>query len=517
MSSFSLWISGAEDPQLSMTEFSHPALSQDVARCVRGKVEGAFQEYGSFQWTRAVKALTILCMYSRLVVDSSQPLLSGEGGSLASSLDYAIGKVPTWLQEMFGTNRSGVSLISRIIERSNPERKRPGPVALSLRRGVDLEIRIYWENQRVEDASTIRSLLERIIFSLPPLERPELSLLADASVGTLTTRRLIEWLRSALQEEARQVLQDRSSFRPTKLRERVEHFSHSERFLHLSGEGISEIQKMSFPIPSARRLGIIHDDPILHRLMTRTSPLRIALSLSQVGALLIFLYLREIKKIPLDIDYRYPHSVGVIDRLAEGSTSIDLVVLTVGPAATVLGRPGSFTPLMMMPSQGYRVLQHHVIKPTGVHDYSGTYFVVSDQSSTAHFWIDGLLQKGVTHTATTEHAEVDEVAEVLLDAGGKGRAVLGFPFHNILTSFGRSSYVGRAALERSFDETFLFFQPASLPDLETRNLLETLMRDAWLTLAEESAVVDGLIDLLLTNSDYIKFVERGIGFALRQG
>jgi hypothetical protein len=61
-----------------------------------------------------------------------EPVIKGCGGSLAASLDYAISKQPMWLTEMFGCDQSGISLIRRMILRTNPERKRPGPTVLSL-------------------------------------------------------------------------------------------------------------------------------------------------------------------------------------------------------------------------------------------------------------------------------------------------------------------------------------------------------------------------------------------------
>jgi hypothetical protein len=37
-----------------------------------------------------------------------------------------------WLTEMFGCDQSGISLIRRMVLRTNPERKRPGPTVLAI-------------------------------------------------------------------------------------------------------------------------------------------------------------------------------------------------------------------------------------------------------------------------------------------------------------------------------------------------------------------------------------------------
>jgi hypothetical protein len=104
-------------------------VSGEVRRSVRGKSGGAYRCAGSFQWTSAVKGFALLAV--RALSGLEEPVIQGCGGSLAASLDYAISKQPMWLTEMFGCDQSGISLIRRMILRTNPERKRPGPTVLS--------------------------------------------------------------------------------------------------------------------------------------------------------------------------------------------------------------------------------------------------------------------------------------------------------------------------------------------------------------------------------------------------
>jgi len=106
----------------------HDGLGNEPRVCVRGKTSGPSRSAGSFQWTSAVKALSVMAV--RTALNPKEALIQGEGSSLASSLDYAISKQPLWLSEMFGWDNKGVSLARRLILRSNPERKRPGPVTL---------------------------------------------------------------------------------------------------------------------------------------------------------------------------------------------------------------------------------------------------------------------------------------------------------------------------------------------------------------------------------------------------
>jgi GTP cyclohydrolase II len=62
--------------------------------------------------------------------------LQGERGSVAASLEYAIDKQPHWLQEMFGSDSKGNTLLRRLLHRDNPGGKRPGQIAISVNRSA---------------------------------------------------------------------------------------------------------------------------------------------------------------------------------------------------------------------------------------------------------------------------------------------------------------------------------------------------------------------------------------------
>jgi hypothetical protein len=71
-------------------------------------------------------------LFLKTCASPSDALLRGFANSLAASLDYAISKQPLWLTEMFGCDQQGISLGRGLILRTNPERKRPGPVTLGI-------------------------------------------------------------------------------------------------------------------------------------------------------------------------------------------------------------------------------------------------------------------------------------------------------------------------------------------------------------------------------------------------
>ena len=161
---FELQFAGKGDVQLVETKFSDPALGIDRI-AVRGKTAGAFKDAGTFQWTSAVRGLCLLFVKSVLAdrhpSSGATRHIVGFQASVAASLDYAITKQPFWIREMFGNDSRGNTLAQRLISRTNPNRKRPGPVILGLNeRALSCDcIQIRWNGEIVERADLLQSLL----------------------------------------------------------------------------------------------------------------------------------------------------------------------------------------------------------------------------------------------------------------------------------------------------------------------------------------------------------------------
>jgi hypothetical protein len=148
--------------QLEKTKFISSSDVEYVA--VRGKTSGAYRSTGSFQWTPAVKAVCSLFLQTLTLSFEQQlsgPVMSGRRGSLASSLDYAIDKEPQWLCDMFGLDQGGKTNLRRMIFRTNPGSKRPGPVLLSLNESVISanEITVQLDGAPVTEQETIENII----------------------------------------------------------------------------------------------------------------------------------------------------------------------------------------------------------------------------------------------------------------------------------------------------------------------------------------------------------------------
>lgn len=155
---------GEADVQLSEARFIDTTTATDRVT-VRGKTAGAFRDAGTFQWTAAVRGLCILfarARVSKLLGDDSTPArVIGGRGTIAAALDSAITKQPMWIRDVFGNDNRGHALAQRLISRTNPNRKRPGPVILSVNeRALSAsEIVIIWNNKKIKSLQGLRKLL----------------------------------------------------------------------------------------------------------------------------------------------------------------------------------------------------------------------------------------------------------------------------------------------------------------------------------------------------------------------
>ncbi len=156
-----------EEVQLERTLYVDSFGAEFVA--VRGKTPGAYKKAGSFQWTPAVKALTIIFLTALKrnlkQIKTLLPLLEGGRGSLASSLDYALSKQPELLFNMFGSDDQGNASLKKLLFRSNSGMRRAGSVGISLNEQLldPQHIKIYVENKLITDSEELGHLTRAII------------------------------------------------------------------------------------------------------------------------------------------------------------------------------------------------------------------------------------------------------------------------------------------------------------------------------------------------------------------
>lgn len=163
--SFTFHFEGTTRIELVRTEVRTTGAARPMT-CIRGKTAGAYVACGSFQWTSGVRG--VCSAFIRFLLSEGSDVvdfcLIGGKSSLAASLDYAISKGPAWLGEMFGSGVGGNQTARRIFKITNPNRKRPGPVAISVNRNIVAadQVQIFWNGKLVTDQGQLYSMLAGI-------------------------------------------------------------------------------------------------------------------------------------------------------------------------------------------------------------------------------------------------------------------------------------------------------------------------------------------------------------------
>jgi hypothetical protein len=165
VNSFSMHFEGIGRLELVRSEF-RPSGTTEALVVIRGKTSGAYTRCGSFQWTSGVRA--VCAAFIRFAMseqnDKVDYCLIGGKGSLAASLDYALSKGPAWIGEMFGATPGGGLYAKRLFRITNPNRKRPGPVALSVNRSLIAGdgVQLFVNGRKVIEAGEMAKVLRAI-------------------------------------------------------------------------------------------------------------------------------------------------------------------------------------------------------------------------------------------------------------------------------------------------------------------------------------------------------------------
>jgi hypothetical protein len=150
-----------DQENLALNEtFFLPDYGGNSLRCIRGKTSGAFIGYGTFQWTTAVAALSLLFVRTKLFGGEIESCLSGDRGSLACSLDDSLSKETGWLSEMFGANAFGRLNARFLLLRTNSGLKRNGPVTIAINPKMltSDSITIIYNERELVNAADLSSL-----------------------------------------------------------------------------------------------------------------------------------------------------------------------------------------------------------------------------------------------------------------------------------------------------------------------------------------------------------------------
>lgn len=543
---------GDSDLQLSRTEFFYPP-TQTKQVSVRGKTSGAeAANYGTFQWTNAVQALAILMLRYAAGNSQEQIKLTGDKGSLAASLDEALSKPPNWLMDMFGITADGKLIVKRLIRRSNPQRKRPGPVILSVNEHflVGKNVQIRFNEKPVRNKRTLSSLATELTSrwrarqptSLKKKSRPrdnrnfknsfaKYPFLKEVHDTFLRSQQALgpvpapfdssssrEQLKEIFKSEILSVLNQTDIFSLRSVKKTVKNILSRDYFTKLSGGNNQLVCDLDDSLRGSSRLGHGLSEKSLRQKLSRNQSISIAVASGSNVSLAVFYYLKYVKKYNLEINHRFSYAIEIANAILNKAIDPfpDFCVMGIAPAGTLLGRAKlhEYSPVMFLPSVTHRVLA--TTNPASEKDSSnaytgGQYVFIQEDPSTSLFYYEDLSRRNMLQSNSRLHLEPYEITAALDSGDPELRAILFSPYHQINASFKNASYVDEFDFELCAKEFVLFAHRRAFADQQLILAFDLAFRDAWLTLMGRGVFLDLVLELLLEDRNFLTGLKRYAG------
>lgn len=563
---FSLWFTCSTDKNgnivsasLEKTEFFTPSR-EEVLLAFRGRTTPVNALAGTFQWSPAVRALASLMLRTAAWAGEEpplplQPILEGEGGTPASSLDYALGKQPVWLRDMFGVDREGNTLARRLIRRSNPERRRPGPVSLSVNTRFleQKRLRIYVENALFTDAAILEQLAgvvskQPALSQVPPEgksicdeERPLPAVrgiqLLDPHSEKEGQKRIREFL--AVQEESgplpspfhcdehrnflaevfhreiHEMLHAVDIFSRYRLDRILRNIRSRPSFLKTAGKSCPVISDLDLNLSGSSRFGLLGKDTPTQKLFPAEKPFRMLVPCCHASTLAIFKYLRYHRNMPFEVSTHFAHSTELARHMVFGEhiTPTDAFVVNCAAASYVWQHRAKheYIPLMLLPGISHKV----VAPPSADMALKGAkeYHFMWELPTLASFYLEDLQEHKIVSKKNTRviEAEPCDISALLREGDPLFRAIQPFPHYHLSSYFDSCQVFDKIPAGAQGNVSIFFVHEKLFRDNERSKLLDMIVRDAWLHLRERPTLVDNMVELLMGDRDYVRFLKRAGG------
>ena len=478
---------------------------------MRGKTGGIDRSAGSFQWTSAVKALCLLSIRTKL----GQRCVSGETGSLASALDYALGKPPLWLTDIFGVGREGTPISSRLFLRTNPERKRPGPVSISFNPShltaeeiqisvagaeVSAEELVVLSSSILSDKSGVRSRRKTL--------RPEHAQLPDSN-------RAVEFSHSAMErsieEAVSKTLVARNIFFRSEIRKILNRISDIPRLQSARSFCLSQLNDFDQGLSGSLLRGISDDRQLKQEL--QQAPLHIAVTASQCSSLAIFQHMAEQHGACLDVHYAFTNGYDIVTAVADGTfrEQPDLLCLGAGPAFDLLRScPGEYQPLTIAPPALHKIVSHRNVASEDIR--SGEYKVMAEEPTSLAVAFDSLCAEGLISESKTKIVPFDagEMSLLLEDPDMGFHTLLWAPYSHF---FARHTGARETDIRSNseYQDTLILAHRRFFENSKRVLAFEVLFRQAWWALLHRPDKRKRLARKLSCDQHYLGTVSACLG------
>lgn len=525
MALLQLYFSGHSTPELHRTVFEHP-LSARRVESVRGKSEGAYSRSGSFQWSPAVRALCVLLIKAKEAAVSQReqaPILQTNARGAISALDYALGRSAQWIIDFFGSDSAGRPIARRVLTRTNPERKRPGPLAITLNEKFlrPHQIEIIWDEKPVSSAESLAEL-DRLLVEAGEWELGRTSFGASRSERPLCS---IHELRPSFVREARLMLRATNIFSTRALREALRGLEETQALHSVQKEIRTELEDLDLSLIGAERLGLAVRADELGRLFSSDAPIRFGVTPSQIGTLALLRFLRDVRKLPIEIDCSFTHTSDLARGIANGGGKQfpECCVMTTASFSLLPSKlRREYRPLMVMPAATHTIVGQTATNPNDALRETAEYHFLHDFPTTPAFWFDALAKTGAVSLDRSRiiHADPDETLAALRANDRSIRAILWFPYNVIAACVAGTKTLLQApapGVGLGFVQNMLFVHQSFANSKLRKQLLDILIRDAWLSLLQSEELCTQVVHAQLEDPGYRQSLWRYSGLYRLEG
>ena len=546
MATFKLWISEFNQPQLQRTWFEHPQFKKPRVS-VRGKKETLYTDSGTFQWTPAVQALTLLLVRSAAANPAGpRPILEGEKGSPGASLGFILLKKPAWLKEMFGEFRPGALVITRFIRTYNIGFRHPGPMAIALHDHAELEIKVLVGDKEITDPAALELIAQKIETEWRPHRQTEAVTVIssgrqDNSAGSDDTRPLnlqiersdtggpagsgedfISIVRIMLEQECRQRLWKTDIFSSKSRDEIIGRIYDQPMFVKSIGKKVDLVHEVDRSLSTGERLGVSRggNEAIPPEIRKFPRPITIAVPVISAGSKACFYRLKERLGAHLELREGFTHSGDILDLLVKssGGPEIDFIQLGIGTVAEVLSRQSDFPyrPFMILPKHSLRI-----VSPRGPRSSahrsgrldSGNYVVTGDGPTSPRFALDDLFKNiGVDRSRVRmTFAEPDDSFQLLKSGDPELRSLLFFPHYQFNCLWNDCRLLAENEEEHQMRDTVMLVHERLAGEFELLRAVDIMIRDAWLTLRSSETELHKTVSQMIAAPGFLSTLKRSAG------